>query len=614
MKSKTCIAIAGGLLMAGPAVADDAATPLDEVVVTATRLPSPVELTPGARVITEEQILQAGAVFAPDILATVPGLSVFGNGPNGGVASVRIRGAEPDKTLVLIDGVPVNDPSSPDGNFDFGTLQLAEIERIEVLSGPQGSLWGSDAIGGVIAFTTRELDGWRVELEGGSMNTARGYGAVGTANDRYAVSASVAAIHTDGISRADSADGNSERDGLDDVTLSGRGRVALSQAISLDGQIRYERARIDQDGFPGPFFTLADTDEVSHNESWSGFARATADLAGLKNQLSLSLYQLDREITGGDFPSRFTAERRVWRWTTEGGYGEDVAFVVGAERTDTEGDVSIGRAELGASSVFGVARVNLADRVSVTGSLRYDDPDEFDGETTARISAVAPIAAGFEARASWGQGFKTPTISQAVCDYCFPVPLITNLKPERAEGWDAGLAWKSAGKRFTAGVIYYELRVRDQIAFVFDPVTFDSVYANLERTRSRGVEADAWADLGRGVSLRLGYGYTEAKDLGLDEVLLRQPRHQGSAVLAWTGTKGRAALTVRGESSQLDVLDFGRAVRPGFVTADLTGGWKVSEGTELTVRVENLLDKRYQEVLGYGEAGISAFVGVRLRR
>ena len=135
---------------------------LSEVVVTATRLPAIAAETPGARVIDAETIQQRGAVFATDILADVPDLSVYRAGL-GGVASIRIRGASQDKSLVLVDGVPVNDPSQPAGGFDFSGFQLSDISRVEVLSGPQSSLWGSDAIGGVIAFTTQELNGLAVD-------------------------------------------------------------------------------------------------------------------------------------------------------------------------------------------------------------------------------------------------------------------------------------------------------------------------------------------------------------------------------------------------------------------------------------------------------------------
>ena len=135
-----------------------AATAVDEVIVTAARLPSSPDVITGAHVIDRAEIEARGVGFAADLLSTVPGVSLARTGAFGGTAAIRIRGASPDKTLVLIDGVPVNDPSDPNGPFDAGALQAADLERVEILSGPQGSLWGSEAIGGVVAFTTRELD------------------------------------------------------------------------------------------------------------------------------------------------------------------------------------------------------------------------------------------------------------------------------------------------------------------------------------------------------------------------------------------------------------------------------------------------------------------------
>ncbi|MGZ9098434.1 MAG: TonB-dependent receptor, partial [Brevundimonas sp.] len=172
-------------LSAHAQAADDDGGALPEVVVTATRLPAIVADTPGARVIDRAAIDRRGAVFAADILQDLPGLSVVRSGAFGGVAQVRMRGASPGKTLVLVDGVPVNDPAEVNGAFDFSGLELSDIERIEVLSGPQSSLWGSDAIGGVIAFTTRDSDGLAAELEAGSFGTRRGRLAAGVSAERY---------------------------------------------------------------------------------------------------------------------------------------------------------------------------------------------------------------------------------------------------------------------------------------------------------------------------------------------------------------------------------------------------------------------------------------------
>src|SRR5215831_2608620 len=199
------ILLATAAIAAAPACALAQAAPdatASEVVVTATRLPTRLDLVTGAHVIDQTELEARQTPFVIDVLSTIPGVGVARNGAFGGVASIRIRGASPDKTLVLIDGVPAGDPAQPDGGFDASQLTTSDIARIEVLNGPQGSLWGSDAIGGVIAFTTREERGLRAEVEGGSFGTVRGAAGWGLSEDRYAISASVTGLRTDGISKA----------------------------------------------------------------------------------------------------------------------------------------------------------------------------------------------------------------------------------------------------------------------------------------------------------------------------------------------------------------------------------------------------------------------------
>src|SRR5665213_2226937 len=168
-------AAAAALLPVWALAQEAPATPIDELVITATRLPTRLDLVTGAHVIDREELEARQAPFLEDVLATIPGVGVTRNGAFGGLAAIRIRGASPDKTLVLIDGVPVGNASEPNGTFDPSSLQTVDIERIEVLNGPQGSLWGSDAIGGVVAITPREIKGVEASAEGGTYGTARGF-------------------------------------------------------------------------------------------------------------------------------------------------------------------------------------------------------------------------------------------------------------------------------------------------------------------------------------------------------------------------------------------------------------------------------------------------------
>ena len=611
--TRALLLASAALALAAPAYAQIAAPPVEEVIVTATRLPSPLEDTVAARVVTEAEIEARGAVLAADMLETLPGINIARNGAFGGVSYVRQRGLTNDKTLVLVDGVPMNDPSAPSGGFDFSSFELADISRVEVLSGPQGSLWGSDAIGGVISFTTRELDGFRAELEAGSYSTVRGSVAAGRATDAYAAGISVSGLTTDGISKA--ANGT-EDDGFETRTVTLNGRYELSPRVTFDGRVRYNAAEAEIDGYDANF-AFGDTGEVYETETASGFGRArVADVLGFDHAVSVSLFETQRVGRGGGFPYSFDADRQVYRYQAErAGPGDRYALAFGAEREDTAATLSDGsEADLGATAAFAVLRLDPSERLSVTLSGRYDDPDTYDGEGTVRAAATYDLGAGFSVAAAYGQGFKTPSISQTACDFCFPmVPAV--LDPERAEGADLRLGWRSADDRFDAALTGFRIEVEDQIDFVFNP-DFTNTYANIDRTRSEGLEAEASAELGGGWAVRAAYSYTEAEDLGTGARLLRVPDHQGSAVVSYDAGRFGGALTVRAEGDQADAdpSTFATVEREGFVTADLAGRYALNAGVDLTLRVENLLDETFQQVLGYAEPGRSAYVGVRLRR
>lgn len=590
---------------AAPLGAEDT-TQLDEVVVTATRLPAIVADTPGARVIDAKTIEQRGAIFAADILADVPGLSVTRAGAFGGVAQVRMRGAAPGKTLVLVDGAPVNDAAEPNGAYDFSSFELADIERVEVLSGPQSSLWGSDAIGGVISFTTREIAGVRAEAEAGSFDTVRGRLSAGVANETYAFSAYASRFQTDGISAADQADGNPEADDFRSTTLGARGRYAVSDTVKVEGSVRWNESHADLDGFPAPTYALADTDDTQDSEQWSGFARISAAAFGLNHQFSVSASDIDRTSYSDGFGSTFTGDRQAYRWQADG-KTRDLAYAFGVERNEASAALSSGLSrDLSITSVFGVAQYDVGP-LNLTGGLRYDDTDDFGSKTTGRVSAAYALSGGFILSGAYGTGFKAPTVSQAVCDFCYaPLPW-PELKPETADSVEIALGWASADGRFDGRAILYRLNVDDQITYA------DGQYINVARTRSDGFELEGRALLGGGFDLTLAYAWTDAEDRTTGARLLRVPEHAGSATLGWTGDRLSGALTVRAEGDQDDSGGLGTVVRDGFVTANLNAAYALTDQVTLTARIENLADEHYQQVFGYGEPGRSGYVGIRLR-
>lgn len=569
---------------------------LGEVIVTATRLPSRLDEVTGARVVEARELDARGVTFAADVLSTVPGVGVARNGAFGGIASIRIRGASPDKTLVLIDGQPVGDATDPNGNYDAGALQTADVARIEVLSGPQSSLWGSEAIGGVVSITSREIDGLRLDAEAGSFDTRRGFAGAGVASEDYAFSASVAGLSSDGISKADRG---TEKDGVETWTATAGGRLTLG-AVSLDGRVRYTDTEVEVDGYPAPTFQHGDTADLALSKSWQGHVRARGQVLGFTHTLSLSTYDLDRKSVS-DFPSAYDARRDVIRFTAE-----NEGLMVGAERQEVDADLS-GRASLDLSNtaVFAVGKLPL-DRLTLTGSLRHDDPEAYGSKTTGRIAAAGELGAGFTLTASAGTGFKTPTISQAVCDFCF-APAVP-LTPEKAEGYDLRLGWSNPRAR--AAVTAYRLTVKDQIAYR------SLRYVNIAKTRSDGLEAEAEVEVADGVRVKLAYAWLDAVDATTNRSLLRTPDHSGAAAVFWDRGAWSGALTLRAESRQADTArdGFSPVLRKGFATADASLAYALNETVTLTGRIENLTDEDHQETFGYGEPGRAVYLGVRLKR
>ena len=596
------------LLAAARAHAEEPTT-VQDLVVTATRLPTPESLAPDVQVITGQEIQLRQASFAFDVLDTLPGVQISRQGAFGGVTSVMIRGAPSDKTLVMIDGAPVNDPTSPEGTFDFSTVDLEDIDRIEVLSGPQGSLWGSDAIGGVVSLVTRETDGWRASAEGGAFGTVRSTGAIGFANDREALGADVGWYGSDGISKADARDGNTERDGMESITGQLNGRYRATDWLTLDAKARINWAHVDLDGFGGPTGVI-DGPDSQHGWMATGFVRARiAGPWGVNQELRVDGMKLDRVddgfFGGIDFPFEAKGRRLDWRWSAEKtGLGPN-SVMVGVERQDDHEAAGDGGRSAHNWAGFAIWRFAPEGPLSTTLSVRRDDPSAYAGVTTVRASGVLKLGGGFSLNGAFGQGFKAPSIFETTypCFECTPPGPAQGLKPEHAQGFDGGLVWTSPGGRVTARLTGYDLTIRNEINYALP-----QGYVNIDRARTTGAEAELDAVLGWGFHAKASYAYAHARD-ETGATLLRVPANSGSVELDWTHGGAEAALVVRSQSAAQDVSGVIRA----FTVANLSGAWRLNDHVQLTARMENIANAHYQEAFGFGEPGFGLFVGVRLR-
>jgi vitamin B12 transporter len=598
--------LCAGTALCGGAFAQEAAT--DTVVIDATRLgQTEVEAGTAISIIEGEDLSRRALSQAADALAIAPGVTVSQSGAFGGIAYARIRGNNAVQTLVLVDGVPVNDVASPGGGYDFATLDLADVDRIEVLRGPQSTLWGSDAIGGVISIVTRAPGpglGWRGFMEAGSFATLRAGGSISGGGDRADGRLSAVWNSSEGISTADEQNGNTEKDGFDSFSISGRGGVNLSSTVRLDGTLRWVNAEFDFDGFPPPLFELADTSDRTQSEDLSGSANLTAETFGgrLTNVLQITHASLDRSnYDDALLTSENKGERTGYRYAGDATLAVGNRLVFGAEREESKANGE----EAEANGVFALYEWQPVSTVTLTGGIRYDDDDRYGSETTGRAAASWNVADSVRLRATWGQGFKAPTIFQStfICGFCGLTEPNSNLKAETSEAYDVGID-------FALGNIDVSLTAFDQETENLIDFSFTEGFANIALAKSRGVEVEIAAPLTSWLEVRAAYAYIDAED-GDGEELPRVPEQSGDAELIFTPQGPfSASIAVRHNGDQSD--GFGPRV-PAWTRTDLAATWRLSRQAELYGRIENLFDEDYQSVGGYGTPGVSGLVGIRVR-
>lgn len=611
------------------------------IIVTAVR--APVEAGElGASVALLERVdldrLQTPALT--DLLRLLPGVAISANGGPGAFAAVRIRGAEGDQTLVVIDGVRVNDPAAPGAGYDFGGLVAGGIERIELLRGPQSLAWGSQAIGGVVAITTRapgdpELN---ARVEGGSRASVYATADGSAKAGRLGLGASVTYGRTEGISAAAEARGATERDDWTGYGGTLRATIDLTEALTLDLRGRFQASRFGIDGFPPPLFRLADTPERSRQDEASGafgFAWAPAG-SGMRHTLGAELSDIDRETrdprrtpeatfraSGRNLRLRYTGEWRLAPFL-EASFGaeRERSRLATASPSAFDPDPDPFRAEATLTGGFAQFVLRPLPGLTALAGVRHDRHSDFGGATTPGASvSFAPGDGPWRLKASYGQGFKAPTLFQLFSDFGNP-----GLRPERAEGWDAGFEAGLADGRLRLAATAFGRTTTDQIDFVScfgNPLPACvgrpfGTYDNIARTRARGVEAEVGLAPVEGLAVSFAYTFLDARNraegsISFDRLLPRRPRHTASLIADWTASAGwSVGMTLSHASESFDDAANARPI-PDRLLLDLRGSVPLGAGLELYGRVTNVGDTVHETASFYGQPGRQFAGGLRAR-
>lgn len=630
----SCLFLAIAAVPAWPA--EDA---LEEVVVVATRLPVPAAKVGNSVTVIDQRAIDASqAVAVADLLAAVPGVGVTRSGGPGALTALRIRGAEADHTLVLIDGVQINDPSSTGGGFDFGNLLVGDISRVEVLRGSQSTLYGSQAIGGVVDIVTAEgrgAPGGRVQVEYGSMDTTLLKAGFGGGGERLTAHLGGAWFRTDGISTFGAG---GEADAFRSTSVAGRLAYQLVPAVKLDLRGYFANSRVETDGYPPPAFTFADAGDYADKRQRVGYAGLLfgEPEAPVRHRLAFQATRTDRdEFTGalgavGPFGEYRGANHRFeyqgsWR------IAPDYTAVFGLQREESRmrNDIDPVAADARLHSAYLQLQGEPVDGLTLTGGYRRDDHDSFGAHGSLQFAAAWQASAGTLLRASWGQGFKAPTLYQLFSAYGNP-----GLAPETASGWDAGIEQRWLEGRLRLSAIYFERTTRELISFLDCPDPGNRIcsapghlpfgyYENTALARANGVELQSAVELSSMLDVSANYTLSRSQDRSPGSPtsgmqLLRRPKQILNAAVnlrALPGVSLTAALRHVSSSPEMDfdVFPAARISLRAYTLVDLRLSWARDDHWQFTGRVENLFDRDYQTVNQYGTVGRAAFVSVNRR-
>lgn len=630
-RCRTSFLLSAFAVLAAPAAF--AQTELSPSVITATRLETPIEeLSNSVTVIGAEEIERRQARTVADVLADVPGLRIAQLGPMGQQTSVFTRGANSNQTLVLIDGQEAMDPSTSNGAFDFAHLTVANIERIEVVRGPASTLYGSNAIGGVINIITRKGaatphgNAW---LEGGPYGTFNQGGGFSGAVGRFTAAGSVSHLRTDGQDITPKrlrgnlpyeADGNENlttavklgADPLENlgVTFTGRFSRAMSDidpvaedpnaqntAYQYLGRLETKGQFFDAIWQPAFGLSLGRTERSLDNlpDSVSATRQSTFDRGTrqkIDTQHNLRLFEGNTLVVGGE------QQRESMHETTFSDFG---GFVIN------------GTTNAAATTRSGYLQdqVQIFERFTGTLAGRIDDHSLFGRHETFRTGgAYRHLETGTKLAASYGTGYRAPALFEmfGFTSNNFGGVFRGNprLKPESSKGWEAGFEQQLFAKRVSFGSTYFHNEIANLI--VCGLTTCNNVF----NAETWGAESFVNIKVSEDLRLQTSHTYTRAVDLSKNEALLRRPKHKADARVTWLPAE-RAELTV-GVSyvgSQRDVTVDGGAHYPGgYTVVNLAGAYRPIEHVKLYLRLDNAFDRRYEVADGFRGPGVTGLAGI----
>lgn len=571
---------------------------------------------------------------ANDVLKSVPGVNVVQGGGPGALTSVFIRGTNSNHSKTLIDGIDVSDPSGVNRGYNIGHLTTFDLERIEVLRGPQSGLYGADALGGVIVVYTKKGEGpLKVEAlaEAGSFGTFNQALSARGSTDRFNYAFNISHSRADSVPVTPGTillPGTPNlKSNYDNMTYSTKLGVDVSPDVTLNFVARYVETAFgfQGDSFLPPFYDLSTDSKKSRQDTTQLYTRGEAVWRVFGGRVTNYFGINYSDLTTKDFAPNSGAsfgdgQRVKYDWRSVVQVSRGLTVTAGADTQTEKLQVPALTAEESSKGVYVQALAEPVHNLFLAGNLRYDDNEHFGGARTWRFAPAYLIEeTGTKIKGSYGTAYKAPSLSQRFQD--FPDFLFVanpNLKPEESTGWDIGFEQAVLGGRAQFGATYFHNDITNLInGTPFSMVTFTSSVDNIGRAKTTGVELFAAADLTDALRVRADYTYMEAFNQITGKELTRRPREKLTVSAGWKPIKPlllTGSVTYVGNSLDLERSTFApQVVLPGYALVNVAADYAVNDNVSLFGRIDNLFDKKYQNPAGFEGTGIGAYAGVRLR-
>ena len=588
---------------------------MEETVVTSSRVPTLLrDLGTSVSILTSEEIEQRGFLNLADIMRTQPGVAASNNGGAGKATSVRVRGEEGFRTMVILDGIDMSDTSGTQVGPRMEHLLSAGIERVEILRGPQGLSYGADAGGIINIQTTAPRDGFggRITAEAGRYGTQQLGGTIGGGSEEADFLLSVADLESDGFNARDTDTDMRDADGYENTTVHARAGWQASGNLRLSTVVRTVDGDNEFDGcFNSSFSSTNDcTDEFSQ-DSWRLAVDATT--GAFSHQLAYSDTQIDRE-SFSEGVSSFATEGALERLSYVGSWqgGDSLRLIYGVDHemeSINDGSTDRDRDQLG---VFAEYQGRIMELFSVSAGVRHDDNDDFGQFTSYRLSGafVTTVAGGdLKLKASYGTGFRAPSlfeISYNSGPFAFRPATNAPLSEETSAGFDIGFTWATDDGRYVE-LNWFDQEVDDLITF--DMVGFSGYIQDRGKSTSEGVELIGRLPVSDSITLSGNYTWNDAETPS-GEQRLRRPKHLANLSLTYMGMDDRLRVGANLRNSR-DSVDIGQVPLDDYTVVDLNASYRVMSGLDLYLRAENVFDEEYKEVITYNTAGAAIYGGVR---